>query len=320
TPALFRLVEGVYLALHRRLDFSPTAFSLLQFLLAFGILLIPTTLMGGTLPILSRFLVREGETLGRRVGGLYALNTFGAVAGAYAAGFHLLPVLGIQRSLWLVVTLNLGIGLLAVLFDGHLGRLRSSEAAWAPERTEAPAPSPPGSRLPPPVALLVLTVFGISGAASMIYEVGWTRALGLVVGSSTYAFTTMLVAFLVGLATGSALFARWWGDRALPAWSFALLQLGIGATAAVVLPYFDRLPDLFLMTFRITRDSRVIILAQFLVSGLAMLLPTLLMGATFPCAVRLLARGAGSVGMDVGRIYAVNTLGAIWGRSRPASS
>ncbi|MBI2115904.1 MAG: fused MFS/spermidine synthase, partial [candidate division NC10 bacterium] len=143
TPALFRLVEGVYLALHRRLDFSPTAFSLLQFLLAFGILLIPTTLMGGTLPILSRFLVREGETLGRRVGGLYALNTFGAVAGAYAAGFHLLPVLGIQRSLWLVVTLNLGIGLLAVLFDGHLGRLRSSEAAWAPERTEAPAPSPP---------------------------------------------------------------------------------------------------------------------------------------------------------------------------------
>ena len=313
TPALLRGVEGVYLTLHRRLDFSPSAFSLTQFLLAFGILLVPTTLMGGTLPILSRFLVRESETLGRRVGGLYALNTFGAVAGAYAAGFHLLPVFGIQRSLWLVVTLNLGIGVLAIVFDRRLERLQVRGAASALERTDASAPSLPGSPLPRPVAVLVLTLFGISGGVSMIYEVGWTRALSLVVGSSTYAFSTMLVAFLVGLAAGSALFARWWGDRVLPAWSFALLQLGIGATAAVVLPYFDRLPDLFLMAFRVTRDSRVIILAQFLVSGLAMLLPTLLMGATFPCAVRLLARGAGSVGMDVGRVYAVNTLGAILG-------
>lgn len=209
-------------------------------------------------------------------------HTFGAVGGAALAGFSLLPGLGLHRSLWLGAAVNIGIGFLAIGFDRSLQRRTSGAAPAMPRAMErASAPESPASAPPRAAAVLILLVFGTSGAASMMYEVGWTRALSLVLGSSTYAFTTMLVAFLGGLAAGSALFARWWGGRPLPVWSPGLIQLGIGLSAAMVLPFFDRLPELFLAVFRITQNPRAIVVAQFLLGAGVMLVPTLFMGATF---------------------------------------
>ncbi len=318
TPFLFSRAEDIYIPLHRAFGLSFFTFSLLQFLLIFLILLIPTTLMGATLPVLSRFFVRSLEVLGGQVGRLYALNTFGAVLGTYAAGFHLIPTLGVRTTLLLAAIANIGIGALAVVFDRHLRQLghetpggQAEAVAVTAPASEITVPAPEG---PPAVAVWLTVVgLGISGAASMMYEVAWTRALALVIGSSTYAFTTMLVTFLTGLALGSYLYSRVAGRLRITPVFFGGLQLGIGLSALLVTPFFDRIPELFLRIFQISQSPGFMKVVQFFISALAMFIPTLFMGATFPCAIQIVSRAMNRVGRDVGRVYLVNTTGAIAG-------
>jgi len=328
TPVLFSWAEGIYIGLHRSLGLSLFSFSLAQFLLIFVILLVPTTLMGATLPVLTRFFVHEIAALGGQVARLYALNTFGAVLGAYAAGFHLIPTFGVRTTLLLAAVANLGIGALAVVFDRHLQQLGiqtfvprldgsrgAEEQGGGGERMNVPLH--PGTFAPQQRAAmgvwLCVAGLGISGAASMMYEVAWTRALALVIGSSTYAFSTMLVTFLAGLALGSYLFSRLAGRLKVNPFLFGGLQLGIGAGALVVTPFFDRMPEVFLWAFRISQSPGFVKVLQFSISALAMFLPTLFMGATFPCVAQIASRELSRVGHDVGKIYFVNTMGAIAG-------
>lgn len=315
---LFSGAQATYLLLHRSLNLSFFAFSLSQFTLVFFILLVPTTLMGATLPVLSRFFVDEIKALGSQVGRLYALNTFGAVLGAYAAGFHLIPAIGVTTTLQLAAVGNIGIGLLAIVFDRHLERLGtepsvSSTQPPLPGLQDATAAPYAGAGQPATAIWLTVVGLGLSGAASMIYEVAWTRTLALVIGSSTYAFSTMLVAFLAGLALGSYLFSRLAGRLRVGPFFFAILQLGIGLSALAVTPLFDRMPEVFLQAFRLSQSPGFVKVLQFTISALVMFLPTLFMGATFPCVAQIASPAMHRVGHDVGRIYFVNTGGAIAG-------
>jgi spermidine synthase len=194
------------------------------------------------------------------------------------------------------------VGGLLVLADRRLPALAPPPVESAPESTPAGA-----------AAALTTAGLGVAGAASMIYEVGWTRALSLVIGSSTYAFTAMLLAFLLGLALGSALFSRLFGARRLGPAAFGLVQLGVGVAALGILPVFARLPDLVVRVLAVSLDPGFVLAVQVTLAVGAMLAPTLLIGAGFPCAVQVAARGPARVGVDVGRLYAVNTLGAIVG-------
>ncbi len=120
TPALLALAQRIYLALYHSFGLSFFSFTLAQFALVFMILLVPTTLMGASLPVLAKLLVDRVEGLGRRVGDLYALNTFGAVLGSAAAGFVLLPAIGVRATTVLAAALNLAIGAWAVAADRWL--------------------------------------------------------------------------------------------------------------------------------------------------------------------------------------------------------
>jgi spermidine synthase len=302
-PLLLPVVESIYRALARGLGLSFLTFSLAQFALILLLLLPPTTLMGATLPVLSRLFATEESSLGRRVGFLYALNTLGAMVGTGLAGYLLLPALGMQATLGLAASVNLVLGGLLVLADRRL----MAPVAPAPVGAAAAAGAPGA-------AALVTTVgLGVAGAASMIYEVAWTRALSLVIGSSTYAFTAMLLAFLLGLALGSAIFSRLLGARRLGPATFGLLQLGVGVAALGILPVFERLPDAVVRALAVSLAPGFVLAVQVTLAVAAMLAPTLLIGAGFPCAVQVVARGPARVGGDVGRLYAVNTLGAILG-------
>jgi spermidine synthase len=307
-PVLLWGAAALYLFLHAALQLSYDAFSLVQFLLIFLLLLIPTTLMGGTLPVLSQALVTQDVGLGRKVGTLYAINTFGGVVGVILAGYVLLPALGNYWTIAVAVSGNLAVGLLALV----LSRRPSLAAMTA---GTADTPRVPAQTAPVSLSAARLTVLalGVSGAVSMIYEVGWTRAIALVIGSSTYAFTAMLVAFLVGIAGGSALYSWLMGTRRPSVTAFALLQAGIAAASAVTLLFFERTPELFLYLFASLATASFIPLVHFVVSAASLLPFTLLIGATFPCAVALVAHQATRVGRDVGEIYAVNTLGCIVG-------
>jgi spermidine synthase len=309
-PVLLPVVERVYLALARSVSPSFLTFSLAQFVLVLTLLLLPTTLMGATLPVLSRLFVTEHGTLGRRVGLLYALNTFGAVVGTALAGYVLLPALGMRATLTLAALVNLAVGGLIVLADQRLAALQG--AAGAPGIDPPPAVSVESTEGERPLRLTLLGL-AVAGAASMIYEVAWTRALSLVLGSSTYAFTAMLLAFLLGLALGSAIFSRLFGARPLGLAAFGLLQLGAGVAALGILPAFEHLPDAVVTALAISLSPAFVLSVQVALAVAAMLVPTLLIGAAFPCAVQIAVRGRDRVARDVGRLYAMNTLGAIVG-------
>ncbi|HZY31768.1 MAG TPA: fused MFS/spermidine synthase, partial [Candidatus Methylomirabilis sp.] len=191
TPFLFRGVEKIYLSAYQTGRENLLLFTLFQFGLVFLILVAPTTLMGGTLPVLSRYFVRGETEIGYGVGGIYALNTAGAVVGTIGAGFVLLPVMGVGDTIWFTGTLNLGIGLLCVAFSRRLPDLQADGVAEAAGRLPEAGDEQRvlvGS-LHLRLTVLVALMFGISGGASMIYEIAWTRALSLVLGSSVYAFT-----------------------------------------------------------------------------------------------------------------------------------
>ena len=300
-PLLLSGAATTYLALARGLGLSYGTFTLVQFTLVGLVLLVPTTLMGGTLPVLGQALARDPDRLGRTIGALYAINTFGAVAGVAVAGYLLLPAVGNRWSLLVGAAANLAVGALAI--------------AYARGRASAPA-VPAAAEVPPALTAegrATVLALGLSGAIAMVYEVAWTRALALIIGSSTYAFTAMLLAFLIGIAGGSALYSWMWGRRRASPGRFAVIQVAIALATAGAMLVYERLPALFLQGFARSNAPGAMALTQLVVCVAALLLATLFIGATFPCAVSAAARGAGRAGEDVGRTYAVNTLGAIAG-------
>src|SRR5215468_10512498 len=127
-PGLLWFSSFLYLGLDRLLSFSYDAFSFVQFLVVFAVLLVPTTLMGGTLPVLSQALVRSERGLGRMVGTLYAVNTFGAVLGVVAAGYVLLPALGNRGAIAVAGLLNVAVGLAALAYGRSLRAAAAGEA------------------------------------------------------------------------------------------------------------------------------------------------------------------------------------------------
>ena len=274
------------------------------------VLFLPTFLMGGTLPVLVRGLTRNAAELGARLSRLYWINTAGAVAGTFAAGFLFLPSLGLGRTLGIAVALNLAAGALALILAREEPSTSSPDRMSLQEKMEAP-PSSAHTRF-------FLICFGIVGATAMSYEIGWTRLLSTQLGSSTYAFTLMLGTFLTGIVMGSALFERWSRRREPGSMTFAVTQTLTALAALAFLAFFTRLIEVLPPILRATHQTfRGLVLAQFVTSALAMLPTAVAFGFNFPAAVVLIAgprspRGTGA-GAAVGRAYAWNTLGAIVG-------
>lgn len=317
TPFLFWIVEKVYLTTYQLGRENLLLFSLFQFLLVFAILVAPTTLMGGTLPVLSRYFVRGEGEIGYGVGAIYALNTAGAVVGTIGAGFFLLPIMGVGDTIWMAATMNVGIGLLSLVFARRLPEFVAGGTAQAPGLF-LKVGGEQGVRVGGVnlrLTTLVALMFAVSGGASMIYEIAWTRALALVLGSSVYAFTTMLATFLIGLAGGSYAFSVFFRRREeLGPRSFGWLEIAIGISSLVILPFFDELPSLFLrMAGLVNFSFSGLQVVQFVMSFSVMIIPTLLIGATFPCVVKICTRDIQRLGGNIGTLYAINTFGSILG-------
>jgi spermidine synthase len=295
---------------------SPTffVFSFLRFLFVGFVLIIPCAMMGGTLPVLSRFVTRQRDSMGLSVGTLYGLNTFGAVVGTAGTGFLLIPVLGVQKSIYLAAAMNILLGVASIL-------LSRRKAAERPPDQPAALEAAGRKKLPGDLKL-VLAVFATSGFVAMIYEVAWTRVLALIIGSSVYAFTVMLTTFLVGLAAGASIMSRI-ADRIGEKWGMegiAAIMAGAGATAFGTLLFFHRLPYAFSVAFHwihsgvsTQREQFLLFSLEFLVAAMVMLPPTLFLGGMFPLVVRICGNALPLVGRSVGTAYASNTVGTIFG-------
>jgi spermidine synthase len=303
-PVLLAAIEASYPTVYTRIGESFQLFTLYRFLIAFVLLVIPTTLMGATLPVLSKLMVDREAVLGFNVGTLYAINTFGAVAGSASAGFLLVPALGVPKT---IVVAAIGNFILAAC---ALGMSRVAAFATAsPSAAEAPARSAIDRR-----QRLILAIAFSAGLAVLALEVVWTRSLVLILGHTTYAFSTMLTAVLVGIALGSAIFARY-ADRLENRGALVAALLFAGGFCAVLGPaVINRLPYAFLKLSDWAGGVwGFVIAAQFVVCFLLVFIPTFLSGASFPILVRMYSRGDEEVGRTVADVYAVNTSGGIIG-------
>jgi len=316
-PHIFPLINRLYVLMAQTFPNHSWVFTTTRFLLCFAALLVPTTLMGGTLPAISRFLVVRFDRVGRGVGLLYAVNTIGGILGCLATGFLLLRFLGAHATTLVAVVLNLIAALIAFRIAAQYGRVRPVSATTPrqpPQQQNAASESAPprhsaaeaGHRT---LGTFVLVSFGVAGATSLAYQVLWTRVLIYFVGISIYSFTMILATFLTGLALGSLCFAPIADRRKDLLLVFGLLELAIGLCAVYLLQTTG-----MVLSFRVAYFPWLELLAGNLAKvSLLMLVPTFLMGAVFPIVTKLYTPSVSRLGGSLGRLYAANTMGAVAG-------
>jgi spermidine synthase len=310
-PLLLGALDAAYAAAARRAGAVTPGITLARIALSFAVLALPTSLMGATLPVLVQFAVQRRAELGARLAWLYGVNTLGAAAGAVAAGFLLIPELGVWRTQLAAAGVNLAIGAAALWTDARLRRLPAVAAPPSAPAAEEPAPEAAG-RLALRLAFLGTAV---AGACALALEVLWTRAISLAIGSTIYSFTVMLAAFLVGICLGSWLYAAARPRRPGDAAWMGLCLVAIGAASWLVSALIPRLPQLMVeLNFSLYGDlQRVRPGTALLVAFSVMLLPCVLMGFAFPLAGRVRAQLRSGTGEPVGDTVGLNTLGSIAG-------
>lgn len=318
SPRLLELTRSYYVTNIAPRDLPDVTLTLCQFGLCAAIVVIPTALMGMTLPILSAGLQRVLGSGQKTVGSLYAINTFGAVAGTFVIGFVMLQALGVQASVKVAAAMNVTIGILMMLVG--LAGVEATPGKAADER--APAPDLVGAkgdadkvRASRSTLRLIMVCFFFTGLSALTLEVAWTRTLCLFIGSSVYGFALILMSFLLGLALGSWVFAVAFARRSVTIQLFGAVAIGIGIACLLLSMLFPWLPYAFLglyvgFTFM---DLSVLYMLQFAICLAITLVPTCLMGMTFPIAAKVCADFSGKLGNGVGKSYAANTAGAIVG-------
>ncbi|MEL6181618.1 MAG: hypothetical protein AAFS10_21850, partial [Myxococcota bacterium] len=342
------------------------AFSLARFALVFVVLVVPTLLMGATLPLLSEHTARWGSGWEGRAGLLYGINTVGACVGTMLSGFWLLATLGQTATNMTFAALSCGLGLSVIAYDrwtqggdGDSILERDVSGAWfaegdnrdtldvqLAEGEEAPvahADSAPmasvlegadpdeeeielfsdepehhvqGWMIP-----IMLGALGVAGAVSMTYQVLWTRAYVMILGSSTYSFSLILSVFLIGLGGGSALMSAGLRSVRRPVLWLAMAQLGVGLFGAICFFTLNKVPEWLFWHLRSSgRTPTSVFFYNVFLIGIVVWVPTMLQGMTFPLLIRVLSSWArrrhsnvDGVGQLVGRAYAINTVGAIVG-------
>lgn len=310
-PWLVQLTDRLYVVVWPAVWQSFSGLMTVRVLLAALVLLAPATLMGGTLPVLSRFLVRSQVRAGADIGALYAVNTLGAVVGCFLAGFFLLEWLGVRGSLYAAATLNFGVAGVAFLWSRSAGSRAASVSAVEPT-----VETPSGPRYQPWQVRLVLILYALSGFSALALEVFWTRSLMYFTSVDAWAFAAMLSAFLLGLGLGSLVMARFAARLRHPMRWLGGLQILAGLTAAASIPLFQELYGALAWIAGAFDDPATLtvkIVTKLGVSLLIMLVPTLLMGAAFPVVTGIYVGARRAVGRSIGLLYALNTVGAIGG-------
>ncbi len=307
TLSLLRGLPWAYGVLVARTGLTGTLEHLGIAALAALVLLPPTILLGATVPLAVEFLARSGTDVHAGFGRLYLLNTLGGALGVALAPFVLVPALGVRGTLVAAAA--------ASLFVGGVTRRWSLEIGPLPPLPPPPEPKEPGAvREAIPGAALGPALAFVSGAATFGVEVLWTRSYALVIGSSVYAFNVMLLAVLLGIALGTAVYARVRGRVARPTRDAGCLFAAAGLAVLAGQWTIGQLPIAYLAALSVLPVSFAAHQAAGLALCLVTMLPvTLCLGLTFPLLLHLARPDALGAQKASGRLYAWNTAGAIGG-------
>ncbi|MBM3809964.1 MAG: hypothetical protein FJW22_17490 [Acidimicrobiia bacterium] len=305
SPLMLDAAWVLYGAVH---DLSPNSLTVLtvaRLVCSFAILVLPTTMMGMTLPLLTaacdelrRSRARAADT---NVSLLYALNTFGAMTGTLLTGYFLIPGLGIRNAFLLAASINVLVGVIALWMSWRVNRPAQPGRHGGVGASEQPVAS--GSRRTVPVRLL-WTVVGLSGFASLGLEIVWFRLMLQFVVATTEAFTAMLTTVLLGIAAGGLIATAILRSKRDPLNALAVVQALTGVAVVV---------SMTLLLWTVQRGWNTMQL--WMAVAVAILPSALCMGVGLPLALGIAARSAapGDLARWIGALYSTNVAGAILG-------
>lgn len=303
-PIFFNFADDLYRLLWPLTGGSYIIIALLRLILSIFLLLIPTGLMGATLPLLVKHYVVHNSLIMKYTSVLYGFNTLGALIGTFLAGFYFLEYFGMKATNYIAITLNLTAGLIAVLIflfssDDKINKpiverivLKYSEYSLFEK--------------------VILWCLFFSGFTAMIYEVIWSRQLVLILGSTTYSYTGMLVIFLAGVSIGSLLSDRFFKNKKSFVLWFIAFQFLLGIVVIVGSFYYQHLIYLFYQLSKLLEPS-LFVIKILLTSSMLILLPAILFGMIFPLSIKLITANYEEISEKTGMIYSFNTLGCICG-------
>ena len=313
TPFLLDALTTVWIAVHPALPKSLAVLTVIRFVIAFLLLIVPTSMMGATLPLVIKSAVSSEARVGGRIGVLYAINTAGAIAGALIAGFYFISEIGVARSFQIAAATNILIAIVAIAAGYVIPPAALSERS----ADEAGRTRVEGVQSTPSQQRLVLWTFFVSGLMSLALEIVWFRTLVIFLRPTAYAFTIMLACVLAGIAIGSAIAAPLLRRRRDWIPILAGIQCVIGFAAVLsfnMLARAQRAIDAATPWFDWLGINTY--LAPLVVSSLIAMLPTtILLGLAFPIGLTFWAGDDPNddTSRKAGTFYSLNVLGAILG-------
>jgi len=310
-------------------SFHPSFYplSLVRFVTSIIILLIPTALMGGTLPVLSKLWANRPQEkgasdagIGKSTGFLYSINTFGAVAGSFLSGYVFIRFFGVSNTVYLAGSVNILIGIFSFILSmftdnpvdkKHKHLVRKSKPTKGIPTEDIVIPEEAGRK-----RKIVLAAVLVAGFCALALEVLWTRVLLFVLGTSVYAFACMLTCFILGLALGSFVCSRIFLSR-IKNGVFALgiveFLVGLSVLGSILLLGMLWYIDLILTEKVLADTFWKEVAAHFIDASVVLLVPTIFMGMVFPIAIKVCAGSWKAAGKRIGEVYACNTMGCVAG-------
>lgn len=309
SPFLLDALTSAWIAVYPQLPQSLAVITIIRFMVAFLVLIVPTSLMGATLPLVIKSAIARDAKVGGRIGLLYAVNTTGAIIGSLVAGFYLISEVGVSRSFQLAAAANIIIGVIAI---GAAYALPAQPASAAPlDHRASPLQTSTTQQQ------FVLWTFFISGLMSLALEIIWFRMLVVFLRPTAYAFTIMLACVLVGIAMGSAIAAPLLRMRGNWIAILAGLQALTGIAAVLSFNFLSQAQrGADAMAPWLERLGVNTYLAPLVASSLIAMLPTtLLLGLAFPIGLTLWSgdRSGEDTSRRAGSFYSLNVIGAIFG-------
>jgi spermidine synthase len=308
---IFSSIESLFFQIVQDFDLKSDGLTvlILKFFVSSFTILLPTILMGGTLPVLVDFFTKNLKSVGKNVAILYFLNSLGAVIGTLMAGFWLIESFGLKTTIFIGASIELIVGIVAYYLSYKWKRSDNQSFVIEESTTSIVQEVVISERK----HTIVLTVAAFSGFCAMMYEVIWLRLLIPILSSSTYSFTLILSAFIGGITLGSFLVYRYF-DKIKNHFRFiGWCQLLIVISILLVLPFYGRLPYYIWKIVGDDSDYSYYLLVQFVIVFVILFIPTIFMGMTLPIASKLVVRSDEGVGAGVGKIFSLNTLGTVAG-------
>ncbi len=315
-PFLFKGLVSLYTAIGANTEIHEYRLQLVRFFFAFFFLLVPTTLMGGTLPVIIKYFVRRLSEVGQKVSSLYAVNNLGAVLGGFIAGFFIIRLFGVIASLYIAAAFNLANAVTALTLSKKLGykEVDEEESAVQESVLEKTSAERIVYSLPRSLVRLVLWVFAIEGFTTLAYEVIWARILiDFSFDKTVYFSSTIVISFIFGLSLGSFLINKWI-DRMKNLLSLlGYIEILIGLVSVALI---------FLFAFIAPRVSHSLSLVdtwmqtagkEYIIFFVMLSLPTTLMGFTYPIVSKLYNDNIRHLGKGMGVIGFMDTVGSIIG-------